>query len=191
MHEKVAAAFKAQDKFDEALKAYRDSLAIRERLAAANPSNAQWQRDLAYIHALIGILMEAKGDLQAAVASYSEAIRIAPTLASVWNSRCWAHAMRGQLEEALSDCNESLRLKPDDPATLDSRGLVLLKLGQYEKAIADYDDALKLDPKLAGSLYGRGLARLKLGDRRGEDDIKAARAMQADIVEEFTRYGVT
>jgi hypothetical protein len=36
----------AQGKLDEALKSYRDSLAIAERLAAADPSNTRWQRDL-------------------------------------------------------------------------------------------------------------------------------------------------
>jgi tetratricopeptide (TPR) repeat protein len=38
----------AQGKLDEALKVYRDSLAIRERLAAADRSNTEWQRDLQY-----------------------------------------------------------------------------------------------------------------------------------------------
>ena len=36
----------AQGDLPEALQAYRDSLAIAERLAAADPSNAEWQRDL-------------------------------------------------------------------------------------------------------------------------------------------------
>ena len=40
----------AQGNLDEALKAHRDSLAIRERLAAADPSNTEWQRDLAISH---------------------------------------------------------------------------------------------------------------------------------------------
>jgi hypothetical protein len=36
-----------QGKLDEALKSYRDSLAIAERLAASDRSNTGWQRDLA------------------------------------------------------------------------------------------------------------------------------------------------
>jgi tetratricopeptide (TPR) repeat protein len=94
------------------------------------------------------------------------------------------------LEEALADCNEALRLKPDNAFTLDSRGLVYLKLGQFDRAIVDYDAALKLDPKLAGSNYGRGLAKLRQGDSRGKEDITAARSMQADIADEFVRYGL-
>ena len=41
----------AQGNLAEALKAYRDGLAIAERLAAADPSNAGWQRDLSVSHA--------------------------------------------------------------------------------------------------------------------------------------------
>ena len=74
---------------------------------------------------------------------------------------------------------------------LDTRGFVYLKLGQSENAIKDYDAALKLDPKLAGSLYGRGIAKARKGDRNGgSTDMEAAKAIKADIAEEFTRYGV-
>ena len=77
---------------------------------------------------------------------------------------------------------------------LDSRGLTYLKMGQWDSAIDDYDDyneALRIDPKLASSLYGRGLAKLKKGDATGANaDIAAARAIEANIVGEFARYGV-
>jgi len=41
-----AMALEQQGKLEEALKIYRDGLAIRERLAAADRSNTEWQRDL-------------------------------------------------------------------------------------------------------------------------------------------------
>ena len=41
---------KAQGNLADTLKAYRDSLAIRERLAKGDPGNAGWQRDLAVSH---------------------------------------------------------------------------------------------------------------------------------------------
>ena len=46
-------------------------------------------------------------------------------------------------------------------------------------------------PNNAESLYGRGLAHLMLGNNdQGNQDIAAARAMKAEIVAEFARYGV-
>jgi hypothetical protein len=50
---------------------------------------------------------------------------------------------------------------------------------------------LRVNPKEASSLYGRGVAKLKKGDSNaGNSDIAAAKAIQADIAEEFARYGV-
>jgi tetratricopeptide (TPR) repeat protein len=76
-------------------------------------------------------------------------------------------------------------------ATLDSRGLTYLKMGQWDSAVDDYNEALRIDPKLASSLYGRGLAKLKKGDTTGGNaHIAAARPIGANIVGDFTRYGV-
>ena len=73
----------------------------------------------------------------------------------------------------------------------DSRGLTYLKMGQWDSAIDDYRSALRLDPKLASSLYGRGLARLKKGDVTGGNaGIAAGKAIEANIAEDFARYGV-
>jgi hypothetical protein len=41
------------------------------------------------------------------------------------------------------------------------------------------------------SLYGRGVAKLKNGDSTGGiPDIAAAKAIQADIVDQFSRVGI-
>ena len=43
----------------------------------------------------------------------------------------------------------------------------------------------------AVTLYGCGLAKLKRGDRDGGNaDIAAAKAIRADIADNFARYGV-
>jgi tetratricopeptide (TPR) repeat protein len=82
-------------------------------------------------------------------------------------------------------------LKPNNADTLDSRGLTYFKLGQLDDALADYDAALKINPRAAGSLYMRGIIKLTKGDNAGgRSDIAAAKAVQANIGEEFARYGV-
>ena len=79
----------------------------------------------------------------------------------------------------------------NNAATYDSRGLIYLKLGRPGAAIDDYSAALRLAPKLASALYGRGLAKLKQGDAAGGDtDISAAKTIQGNIGDDFTRYGV-
>ena len=78
----------------------------------------------------------------------------------------------------------------NDPYALVIRGFARLKAGQFDGAIADYSAALKHDAKNASALYGRGTAELKKHNPRGTADVTAAKAIKADIAEEFARYGV-
>jgi hypothetical protein len=59
------------------MSSYQTALAIAERLAKADPGNAEWQRDLSVSHDNIGDVQQAQGDLAAALSSYqaSHAIR--------------------------------------------------------------------------------------------------------------------
>jgi tetratricopeptide (TPR) repeat protein len=59
------------------LKAYRDGLAIRERLAAADPSNTQWQRDMSASYGRVGDVLVAQGKLDEALKAYRDALAIA------------------------------------------------------------------------------------------------------------------
>ncbi len=140
-----------------------------------------------------GIAYGRKGDNARAIVDYNEAIRLDPKNAGAFNNRCFARAVIGrELQQALDDCSESLRLNPNNANTLDSRGFAFLKLGRIDAALADYEASLSGSPTNARALYGRGLIKLKKGDgAEGDADIAAAKAVQADIAEEFAREGVT
>ncbi|MGB0097918.1 MAG: tetratricopeptide repeat protein, partial [Solirubrobacteraceae bacterium] len=56
---------------------YRDSLAIRERLAQADPSDAGAQRDLSVSYERLGDLMRALGDTKQAERHYRDQLAIA------------------------------------------------------------------------------------------------------------------
>jgi tetratricopeptide (TPR) repeat protein len=156
-------------------------------------SSQERVRDRAFAYDKRGNAWRDKDDLDRAIADYSEAIGLDPKKAKYLNNRCWARAIAGrELPLAVTDCTEALGIAGNDANIMDSRGLAYLRLSRLDDAVADYDEALKLNPKQAGSLYGRGLAKLKNGDAAGgEADIAAAKAIQADIAEEFARYGVT
>ncbi len=113
--------------------------------------------------------------------------------AFLYNSRCWVRAELGRdLPRAIDDCNAALKLQPDSSATLDSRAFAELRLGQLDAALSDYDAALRKSPNQAASLYGRGIAERRKGDKpKGDADIAAARRLQDDIGEIFTRVGVS
>jgi tetratricopeptide (TPR) repeat protein len=129
--------------------------------------------------------------LEAAVAAFGEVISADPKNADSYNSRCWIRLIIGQqLQQGLADCNESLRIRPNDAPTLDSRGFAYLKLNRLDDAIVDFSTALEINSKLVNSLYGRGLAKLRKADRSGEADIADAKAIQANIAEQFKKYGI-
>jgi tetratricopeptide (TPR) repeat protein len=145
----------------------------------------------AIFHNHRGAAYGATGDLDRAIADFNEAIRLDAHYAEAFSHRCYALAIIGQAQRALGDCDESLRLRPNDAEAFDSRGLAQLERGQFDSAIMDYDSALKLHPLTASSLYGRGVAKFKTGDHAGGiADIAAAKAIQADIADQFSRIGI-
>jgi lipoprotein NlpI len=138
-----------------------------------------------------GQVYASKGAYSLAINDFSDSLRLNPKDVEAFNNRCWARTVIGDLQPALKDCNEALRLRPNFVDALDSRGLVNLKSGMAKNAIADFDAALKINPRLTSSLYGRGLAKQHNGSvSEGDLDISNAKAMDPDIVKEFTSYGV-
>ena len=63
----------AQGKLEEALRAYRDGLAIGERVAAVDPANARWRRDLSVSYGGVGDVLVARGKLDEALKAYRAA----------------------------------------------------------------------------------------------------------------------
>ena len=72
----------AQGRLDDALAAYRASLAIAERLAAADPNNASWQRDLSVSYDRVGDVLSMQGRLDDALAAYRASLAIRERLAA-------------------------------------------------------------------------------------------------------------
>ena len=138
-----------------------------------------------------GQVYASKGAYDLAIKDFNNSLRLNPKDVEAYNNRCWARTVVGDLQSALKDCNEALRLRPNFVDALDSRGLLNLKSGQTKNAIADFDAALKINPRLTSSLYGRGLAKKRNGSvAEGDLDIANAKAMDPNIVKEFSEYGV-
>ena len=101
----------AQGKLDEALKAYRDSLTITERLAAADRSNAEWQRDLAVSYAKLASIYQQQDNTADALVSLRKGrdimaalVAIAPSNAQWKKDLAWLDSQiakaEGQSQEA-------------------------------------------------------------------------------------------
>ncbi len=75
-YNKIGDVLVAQGNLPEALKSYREALAIADRLAGADPGNAGWQRDLSVSYNRIGSVLGAQGNLPEALKSYRDALAI-------------------------------------------------------------------------------------------------------------------
>jgi hypothetical protein len=63
--------------------AYAQAMAISERLAALDPTNTDWQQDLAITYNQIGDLAKARGDLTGAEQAYAQDLAISERLAAL------------------------------------------------------------------------------------------------------------
>jgi tetratricopeptide (TPR) repeat protein len=119
----------AQGKLTEALNAYRENLAISERMAELDPSDAGWQRELAMAHGQVGDVLLMQGDLTRAEREYSNCSSIlrrlvnSDPLHAVWQS--------------------------DLSTTLASVGFVLEAQGRLTEAQAAHEAALAIRQRLA------------------------------------------
>jgi tetratricopeptide (TPR) repeat protein len=102
-YDRIGNVLVAQGKLDEALKAYRNGLAIAERLAAADPSNTQWQNDLQYSIGRLGGLayrFVLARDFGRALEAADQMIFLAPNEIWLYGNRAHALLFLGRLDEA-------------------------------------------------------------------------------------------
>ncbi len=75
-YDRVGDVLVAQGNLPEALKTFRDGLAIRDRLAKSDPGNAGWQRDLSVSYDRVGDVLVAQGNLPEALKTFRDGLAI-------------------------------------------------------------------------------------------------------------------
>jgi len=155
---------RAQGDLAAALKAFQDGLDIAQRLAAAEPANAEWQRDLSVSFNKIGDVRRAQGDLAVALKAFQDGLDIAKRLAAAEPANAeWQRDLsisfnkigdvrraQGDLGAALKAFQDGLdirkRLAAADPANAKwQRDLFVSfnKIGDVRRAQGDLAAALK------------------------------------------------
>ena len=114
-----------------------------------------------------GVVRQARGDLDGAIADYSRSIDIDPRNAHTYCNRANARQAKGDLTGAMADYDQSLILDPGLAVAYSGRCLVRKSLGDIRGAIADCNRAIEISPGLAEAYNNRGLARSDLGDLEG------------------------
>ncbi len=130
-----------------------------------------------------------RGDEEAALAEYGEAVRLNPGSVEVRLARGLLLLRHDRPAEVVADCTAALGLAPRNADLLTRRGQAYFELGFdrddaacFDRAIADADEAIRLAPDHAPAHRVRGLARGGKYDYRGAaDDLdEAVRLAPAD-----------
>jgi protein O-mannosyl-transferase len=94
-------------------------------------------------HLNLGRSLMMSGDMDAAQASYKEAVRLDPELLPALNDLGVAYAQQGKLEQAVAQFAEVLRTRPNQPSALQNMTLALRAQGKTNEASV-YMEKLKL-----------------------------------------------
>lgn len=104
------------------------------------------------------------GETNAAIAYYTKAITLAPSLYQPYYQRATALITLGRNTEAEADLKKTIELKPDFARAHRAYGLILLDSGKTDDAKREFARAIELDPKLFGIRLNYGSALIKSGD---------------------------
>jgi len=99
-----------------------------------------------------------KRDYDAAIADYTEAIKLKPGAWGAFGNRGRSYLERKNNQAALADFNEAIRIKPDYADAFYNRSLVYLNQKEFEKTLADCKQAILLRPEHADSHIVCGMA---------------------------------
>src|SRR6266849_3393650 len=176
-YNKIGDVLVAQGNLAEALKSFRDGLAIRERLAQSDAGRAGWQRDLSVSYSKIGDVLVAQGNLAEALKSFRDGLAIRERLAqSDPGNAGWQRDLsvsynkigdvlvaQGNLAEALKSFRDGLaiagRLAQADPGnagwqrdlsvSYNKIGDVLVDQGNLPEALKSFRDGHDIFKRLA------------------------------------------
>ncbi len=111
-----------------------------------------------------GMLLQGYGFLDAAIACYMRAQRLAPDVFEWPYFLGFAYAANGQLDQAAMSFETALARRPDFLAAQVKLARVYLDLGEIDKAERLYRSALETQPDRGEPYYGLGRISMRRGD---------------------------
>lgn len=105
----------------------------------------------------------AVGDLEGALADFTEAMRLDPESPWAAYNRGDTYLAKREYLAAVADLSTALRLNPQFALSHARRGDAYRLNGELDRAIADYTNALRLDPHNVAAYVNRGTAYRKKG----------------------------
>jgi len=108
----------------------------------------------------LGVALNDRGDVDEAIESYSQAIKIKQNCPTIYYNLGVALNDRGDVDEAIESYNQAIKIKPDYAEAYCNLGLVLADRGNLNNAIISYKKAIQIQPDYAEAHYNLGFATL-------------------------------
>ena len=118
-------------------------------------ASAYFKRGIAYRH---------KGELDLAIADFTQALRLNPAHANAYIRRGIAYDKKGDHDLTIADYTKVLELDPDNMFAYHNRGRAYINKNDHDKAIEDFNKILEQDPANAEIYLYRVLAYSLKGD---------------------------
>ncbi len=147
-------------RFDEADRAYRAALTLRE--------DPQVHYEAAEVHVRAG------GGLDRALQHLQRALELQPGRADAHSLAGDIWENRGDPERAIQGWSQAIALDPAYCPARNNLGRLRMEQGQHRAALEQYDACLAADPAFTPALLNRGATYLMLGDcEKARPDLEA------------------
>jgi protein O-mannosyl-transferase len=144
-------ALHKQDRYDEALRDYKNALRLDPKNWAAINN--------------MGAILEMQGKLDSAIALYTRAIEMTRgRYAEPFYGRSMMYIRKGKYIEALYDLNEFIYSRPYDALAFYKRGCVQRELQLPKGAISDFSTAIAIDSSDGDFFFDRGVLLMQTGN---------------------------
>ncbi|WIM13203.1 tetratricopeptide repeat protein [Enhydrobacter sp.] len=117
---------------------------------------------------LRGMAEMQRQDLQAAVATFTKLIEIAPDLSEAWNKRATVYWLLGNFDASIADICETVKREPRHFGAYSGLGMIRAQMGEPARAAAAFELARKYNPHIVG--IDEEIARLKA--QAGSDTVE-------------------
>ena len=188
----IGYAYKAQNKLDEAIKAFEDSQMEKndERIKQAHKETLKLkkeQEELAYINPEIAEEENQKanelykaGKYPEALKVYNEAIKRNPKLPKYYTNRAQCYIKLMEFYQAIKDCEMAIKLEPKTLKAYQKKANCHYITKEYHKVLQTIDEGLKLFPDDLELKKKREETILQINYGSAEDDAERQKKAAAD-----------